>query len=194
MPAHAVIATKKKPRKARLLLRFFLISIPAFGRVNDDRGFNLDRACTGYQYDLSKELQLKVVADFGQSKVLMIISVYQVLKMPRYHGNVKSGHYTVLISTTQLKFQEASQAVCDESFQDEYKFGKQCRSCCIGSLRFQRLCIGRRYSCQWRRLTKNFRCAVYLQYGAGVTLMPVKNLYPSLMVLIMKLRKNRVKV
>lgn len=62
--------------------------------MNDDRGFNLDRAYLGYQYDLSKELQLKVVADFGQSKSVDDHQRIGLLKMPRYHGNVKSGHYT----------------------------------------------------------------------------------------------------
>ena len=76
--------------------------------MNDDRGFNLDRAYLGYQYDLSKELQLKVVADFGQSK--SVDDHQRIGFVKNAQISWKREKWTLhagLISTTQFKFQES---------------------------------------------------------------------------------------
>ena len=58
---------QKKEKKGSAIITVFSDFHTGFGRVNDDRGFDLDRAYIGYQYNLPHGLQLKAVMDFGQS-------------------------------------------------------------------------------------------------------------------------------
>lgn len=62
-----------------------------FGSVNDDRGFNLDRAYIGYQYALPHGLQLKAVLDFGQSKDVNDHQRIGYVKMHRLPGSKTAG-------------------------------------------------------------------------------------------------------
>ena len=147
--------------------------------MNDDRGFNLDRAYLGYQYDLSKELQLKVVADFGQSK--SVDDHQRIGFVKNAQISWKREKWTLhagLISTTQFKFQESfwGKRYVMKSFQDEYKFGSSADLAVSAAYDFNDyvsadviLANGEGY--------KKLQVKDGLQYGAGVTLMPVKNLF-----------------
>lgn len=108
MPAHAEDSNKEEPPKGKAIITIFSDIHSGFGHVNDDRGFNLDRAYLGYQYDLSKELQLKVVADFGQSK--SVDDHQRIGFVKNAQISWKREKWTLhagLISTTQFKFQES---------------------------------------------------------------------------------------
>ena len=127
----------------------------------------------------------------------MIISVSVLLKMPRLPGSGNGWTLNAgLITTTQFKVQEDfwGKRYVMKSFQDEYKFGSSADLGGFGSLQFNKvvsadviLANGEGY--------KKVQVKDGLQYGAGVTLTPVKSLDGTCcMVRIMKLRKNGKKV
>ena len=120
------VQSKDDQKKGSAIITIFSDFHTGFGNVNDDRGFDLDRAYIGYQYNLPHGLQLKAVMDFGQSDD---VGDYQRIG---YVKNAmiswKSGKWTLnagLISTTQFKLQEDfwGKRYVMKSFQDEYKFG-----------------------------------------------------------------------
>ena len=98
-------------KKGDAIITIFSDAHSGFGSVNDDRGFNLDRA---------------YILDFGQSKD---VNDHQRI------GYVKNAQITWkqngwtlnagLITTTQFKVQEDfwGKRYVMKSFQDEYKFG-----------------------------------------------------------------------
>lgn len=179
MPAHAEDSNKEETPKDKAIITIFSDIHSGFGHVNDDRGFNLDRAYLGYQYDLSKELQLKVVADFGQSK--SVDDHQRIGFVKNAQISWKREKWTLhagLISTTQFKFQESfwGKRYVMKSFQDEYKFGSSADLAVSAAYDFNDyvsadviLANGEGY--------KKLQVKDGLQYGAGVTLMPVKNLF-----------------
>ena len=179
MPAHAEDSNKEETPKGKAIITIFSDIHSGFGHVNDDRGFNLDRAYLGYQYDLSKELQLKVVADFGQSK--SVDDHQRIGFVKNAQISWKREKWTLhagLISTTQFKFQESfwGKRYVMKSFQDEYKFGSSADLAVSAAYDFNDyvsadviLANGEGY--------KKLQVKDGLQYGAGVTLMPVKNLF-----------------
>lgn len=179
MTAHAEDSNKEETPKGKAIITIFSDIHSGFGHVNDDRGFNLDRAYLGYQYDLSKELQLKVVADFGQSK--SVDDHQRIGFVKNAQISWKREKWTLhagLISTTQFKFQESfwGKRYVMKSFQDEYKFGSSADLAVSAAYDFNDyvsadviLANGEGY--------KKLQVKDGLQYGAGVTLMPVKNLF-----------------
>lgn len=164
--------------KGKAIITIFSDLHSGFGSVNDDRGFNLDRAYLGYQYDISPNLQIKAIADFGQSKQ---VNDYQRIG---YIKNAliswKHNKWTVnagLISTTQFKLQEDfwGKRYVMKSFQDEYKFGSSADLGINAAYRFNKhisadiiVVNGEGY--------KKVQVKDGLQYGAGITLSPVKGL------------------
>ncbi len=95
-----------------------------FGAQNDDRGFDLNRAYLGYQYDLGKGLTLKAVMDMGAATDNNDRGAYIKNAMLTW----QKGDLTLnggLISTTQFSLQEKfwGYRYMYKSFQDEYKFG-----------------------------------------------------------------------
>lgn len=186
MPAYSAEegaeSKKTDAPKGKAIITIFSDIHSGFGHVNDDRGFNLDRAYLGYQYDLPKGVQLKVVADFGQSKN---VDDYQRIGFVK-NAQVSWKHtkWTLnagLISTTQFKFQESfwGKRYIMKSFQDEYKFGSSADLAISAAYDFNNyvsadviLANGEGY--------KKLQVKDGLQYGAGVTLSPVKNLYVRL--------------
>lgn len=78
-----------------------------FGHVNDDRGFGLDRAYLGYQYNLPHGLQMKAVVDFGQSQDVGDYHRIGYIKNAQITWKQKGWTLNAgLISTTQFKLQE----------------------------------------------------------------------------------------
>lgn len=170
-------AENPEEKKGDVIITVFSDFYSGFGRVNGERGFDLDRAYIGYEYRASSELEIKAVMDFGQSR-----------QVDDYHriGFIKNAQVTWqrngwelnggLISTTQFKTQEDfwGKRYVMKSFQDEYKFGS---SADLG--------ISAAYTVNdWWLLDvivangegyKNLQTGKGLQYGAGMTFRPVES-------------------
>ncbi len=118
-----VVAQDEKPR-GQAIVRAFANFHSGFGAQNDDRGFELDRAYIGYQYDLGKGLSVRGVMDIGAKT-----DGYDHVAYVKNAGLTwKHKQWTLeagLISTTQFRLQEKlwGYRYIYKSFQDEYKFG-----------------------------------------------------------------------
>lgn len=147
-----------------------------FGHQNDDRGFMLDRAYLGYQYKLTKSLELKAVIDAGQSDD---VEDMQRLAFIKNAGLTWKHHKLTLnaglISTTQFKTQEDfwGRRYIMKSFQDEWKFGSSADAGISAKYDFANwisadaiIVNGEGY--------KKIQINDGLQYGLGVTLKPLK--------------------
>lgn len=167
---------KEETKKGSPVITIFSDFHTGFGNVNDNRGFDLDRAYIGYQYKLTKELQIRAVMDFGQSDD---VNDYQRI------GYIKNAQITWkrdgwtlnagLTSTTQFKLQEDfwGKRYVMKSFQDEYKFGSSADLAVTVAYRFNKyvsadviLANGEGY--------KKVQVKDGLQYGAGVTVTPAE--------------------
>lgn len=170
---------EEKPGKGKAIITIFSDFHTGFGSVNDDRGFDLDRAYIGYQYSLPYGLQLKAVVDFGRSD-----------DVDDYHriGYIKNAQITWergkwvlnagLISTIQFKFQEDfwGKRYVMKSFQDEYGFGSSADLAVSAACQFNEhvsadviLANGEGY--------KKIQVKDGMQYGAGVTLAPAHGFF-----------------
>ncbi len=149
-----------------------------FGAQNGTRGFALDRSYLGYQYTLKNGLEFKAVMDVGQSDDVNDYERIAYIKNAqvtwRHKGLTLSGG---LISTTQFKTQESFWGLryVMKSFQDEYKFGSSADMGISAAYRFTSwlsadviVANGEGY--------KKLQVGDGLQYGAGVTLTPLKGL------------------
>ncbi len=110
--------------KGKAIVQVFSNFHSGFGSQNDDRGFELDRAYLGYQYDLGKGLSVKGVIDMGTKTD----DNDRVAYMKNALVTWKTGDWTLnggLISTTQFNMVEKhwGYRYLYKSFQDEYKFG-----------------------------------------------------------------------
>ena len=165
-------------KKGDAIITIFSDAHSGFGSVNDDRGFNLDRAYIGYKYTLPHGLQLKAVLDFGQSKD---VNDYQRI------GYVKNAQITWkqngwtlnagLITTTQFKVQEDfwGKRYVMKSFQDEYKFGSSADLGVSVAYKFNKVVSADVIVANGEGY-KKVQVKDGLQYGAGVTLTPVEGL------------------
>lgn len=165
-----------KEKKGSAVITIFSDFHTGFGNVNDDRGFDLDRAYIGYQYKLSEELQIKAVMDFGQSDHVEDYQRIGYIKNAQITW--KRGGWTLnagLVSTTQFKTQEDfwGKRYVMKSFQDEYKFGSSADLAVSVAYKFNKyvsadviLANGEGY--------KKVQVKDGLQYGAGVTLTPAE--------------------
>ena len=169
---------QKKEKKGSAIITVFSDFHTGFGRVNDDRGFDLDRAYIGYQYNLPHGLQLKAVMDFGQSD--RVEDYQRIGYIKNAQITWKHGKWTLnagLVSTTQFKTQEDfwGKRYVMKSFQDQYKFGSSADLAVSAAYKFNDvisadviLANGEGY--------KKVQVKDGLQYGAGVTLIPVEGL------------------
>lgn len=169
---------KQDEKKGEAIITVFTNAHTGFGSVNDDRGFDLERAYIGYQYKLPHNLQLKAVLDFGQSDD--VSDYHRVGYIKNAMVTWKSNGWTLnagLISTTQFKVQESfwGKRYLMKSFQDEYKFGSSADLAVSAEYKFNKIfsadvivANGEGY--------KKVQVKDGLQYGAGLTLSPVKGL------------------
>ena len=67
IPTITFAKEKKEEKKGSAIITIYSDLHSGFGTVNNDRGFNLDRAYIGYQYKLPHNLLIKAVMDFDQS-------------------------------------------------------------------------------------------------------------------------------
>ena len=169
---------EKEEKKGSAIITIFSDIHSGFGHANHDRGFDLDRAYIGYKYKLPHNLEIKAVMDFGHFKE---ISEYQrvgfiknALATWKYKNLTLSGG---LISTTQFKTQESfwGKRYIMKSFQDEYKFGSSADLGISAEYKFNKIVAadviivnGEGY--------KKLQIDEGMQYGAGITLTPVKGL------------------
>ncbi len=110
--------------KGKAIVQVFSNFHSGFGITNDDRGFELDRAYLGYQYDLGKGLSVKGVVDMGAKTD----DNERVAYIKNALVTWKTGNWILnggLISTTQFNMVEKhwGYRYLYKSFQDEYKFG-----------------------------------------------------------------------
>lgn len=164
--------------EGKFILTTFGNLYTGFGHNNDDRGIEIERAYLGYQYKFSNGIELKTVADFGQSKNVSDMQRIGFLKNA-YIGWSKNGWkiYGGLITTTQFKTQEDfwGKRYIMKSFQDEYKMGSSADAGISVTYKFNDrisadaiVANGEGY--------KKIQFGKGLLYGLGVTLKPLEGL------------------
>ncbi len=121
--AMAQKATVENPR-GKAIIQIFGNFHSGFGSDNDDRGFDLDRAYLGYQYDLGKGLTVKGIMDMGATTDDNDRAVY----IKNAYASWKTGNLILnggLIPTTQFNTAEKfwGYRYAYKSFQDQYGFG-----------------------------------------------------------------------
>ncbi len=167
---------KREEPKGKVILQAFGNFHTGFGTQNDDRGFELDRAYLGYEYNLGNGLSLKGVMDMGAKAD----GYDRIAYLKNAQVSWKKGNWTLnggLISTTQFNMVEKfwGYRYIYKSFQDEYKFGS---SADLGvSVAYK--------PAKWVALDaiiangegyKKVQVKDGLQYGLGATFTPVKGL------------------
>lgn len=168
----------EKKGEGKVILTTFGDLHTGFGEARDDRGFTLDRAYLGYQYNFKNGLELRTVADFGKSSQVGDMQRIGFVKHA-WVGWRRNGWsvFGGLISTTQFKLQEDfwGKRYVMKSFQDEYKFGSSVDMGISAAYQFNKtisvdaiVVNGEGY--------KKIQVNDGLLYGAGVTLNPVEGL------------------
>ena len=170
----------------KAIIRIFSNFHTGFGEDRNDRGFELNRSYLGYQYNLSKDLQIKAVMDVGKSS--SVDDIHRVAFIKNAQISWKTGNLTLhggMISTTQFKVQEDfwGYRYMMMSFQDHYKWGSSADLGVSASYKLADwisadaiVVNGEGY----KKVQKNDG----LQYGLGTTIQPLKGvtirLYGSL--------------
>ncbi len=111
-------------QNGKVILQVFTNFHTGFGDQKDDRGFDLDRAYLGYQYNFGKGLSAKGVVDCGAKTD----GYDRVVYIKNAQMTWKTGGLTLnggLISTTQFNMVEKFWGLryMYKSFQDAYSFG-----------------------------------------------------------------------
>lgn len=167
--------TSEEP-KGKAIVQVFGNFHSGFGHDNNDRGFELDRSYLGYQYDLSKGLQIKGVMDIGQSDD--INDYHRIAYIKNAQISWKTGKLTLtggLISTIQFNMQEKfwGYRYIMKSFQDQYKFGSSADLGISASYKFANWLTADAIVVNgegYKKIQKNDG----LMYGLGATLTPVE--------------------
>ena len=175
--AQAQNAKVEEP-KGKAIVQVFGNFNTGFGAENDVRGFELERSYLGYEYNLGNGLSVKSVLDMGKSSDVSDNNRLAYVKNAMITW--KKDNFTFnggLISNTQFNFQEKfwGYRYIMKDFQDMYKFGHSADLGISASYKFNDfisadaiLVNGEGY----KKLQKKDG----LNYGAGVTLTPVKGL------------------
>ncbi len=178
MGANVMAQEATEEPKGKAIIQVFANAHTGFGADNDDRGFELDRSYVGYQYSLTKELQIKAVLDVGMSND--VDDYHHIAYVKNAQVTWKPGRLTLeggMISTTQFKVQEKhwGYRYIMKSFQDEYKFGSSADLGISVAYKFADwvsadaiIVNGEGY--------KKVQVKDGLQYGLGTTFTPVKGL------------------
>ena len=179
IPCKAQQNTNEEKPEGKAIIAIFTNLHSGFGHNNNDRGFELDRSYLGYQYSLPNQgLEFKAVMDVGQSDD--VNDYHRIAYIKNAQVTWKHKKMTLnggLISTTQFKTQESfwGKRYVAKSFQDEYKFGSSADLGVSLAYDFNNwiaadviVANGEGY--------KKLQVNDGLQYGAGVTLTPIKGL------------------
>ena len=167
---------KVEEPKGKAIVQVFGSFNTGFGAENDIRGFELERSYLGYEYKLGNGLSVKSVLDMGKSSDVSDNNRLAYVKNAMISW--KKGNMTLnggLISTTQFNFQEKfwGYRYIMKDFQDMYKFGSSADLGVSVAYKFASwisadaiIVNGEGY----KKIQKNDG----LNYGAGITLTPVK--------------------
>lgn len=169
---------KTEEPKGKAIVQVFGNFHSGFGAENNDRGFELERAYLGYEYDLGNGLKTKAVMDIGTSGD--VSDYHRIAYIKNAMLSWKTGSLSLnggLISTTQFNFQEKfwGYRYIMKSFQDAYKFGNSADLGLSASYQFTDwlsadaiVVNGEGY----KKIQQNDG----LNYGLGLTMTPVESL------------------
>ena len=175
--AQAQNAKVEEP-KGKAIVQVFGNFNTGFGAENDVRGFELERSYLGYEYNLGNGLSVKSVLDMGKSSDVSdnnrLAYVKNAMITWRKDNLTLNGG---LISNTQFNFQEKfwGYRYIMKDFQDMYKFGHSADLGISASYKFNDFISADAIIVNgegYKKLQKKDG----LNYGAGVTLTPVKGL------------------
>ncbi len=175
--AQAQNAKVEEP-KGKAIVQVFGNFNTGFGAENDERGFELERSYLGYEYNLGNGLSVKSVLDMGKSSDVSDNNRLAYVKNAMITW--KKDNFTLnggLISNTQFNFQEKfwGYRYIMKDFQDMYKFGHSADLGISASYKFNDFISADAIIVNgegYKKLQKKDG----LNYGAGVTLTPVKGL------------------
>jgi hypothetical protein len=175
--AQAQNAKMEEP-KGKAIVQVFGKFNTGFGAENDVRGFELERSYLGYEYNLGNGLSVKSVLDMGKSSDVSDNNRLAYVKNAMITW--KKDNFTLnggLISNTQFNFQEKfwGYRYIMKDFQDMYKFGHSADLGISASYKFNDFISADAIIVNgegYKKLQKKDG----LNYGAGVTLTPVKGL------------------
>lgn len=175
--AQAQNAKVEEP-KGKAIVQVFGNFNTGFGAENDVRGFELERSYLGYEYNLGNGLSIKSVLDMGKSSDVSDNNRLAYVKNAMITW--KKDNFTFnggLISNTQFNFQEKfwGYRYIMKDFQDMYKFGHSADLGISASYKFNDFISADAIIVNgegYKKLQKKDG----LNYGAGVTLTPVKGL------------------
>ena len=168
----------EKENKGKPIIQVFGNFHTGFGSANDNRGFELDRSYLGYQYQVNRNLEFKVVMDVGKSS--QVDDMQRIAYIKNAQVKWKTGRLTLnggLISTTAFKVQEDfwGYRYLRKVLQDQYSFGSSADLGVSADYRFAdwisadvMVANGEGY----KKIQKNDG----LQYGLGTTIRPLKGL------------------
>ena len=175
--AQAQNAKTEEP-KGKAIVQVFGNFNTGFGAENDVRGFELERSYLGYEYNLGNGLSVKSVLDIGKSSDVSDNNRLAYVKNAMITW--KKDNFTFnggLISNTQFNFQEKfwGYRYIMKDFQNMYKFGHSADLGISASYKFNDFISADAIIVNgegYKKLQKKDG----LNYGAGVTITPVKGL------------------
>ena len=169
---------KAEEQKGKAIIQVFGKFNTGIDAQNNNRGFELERSYLGYEYKLENGLSLKSVIDIGKSSDVSDNNRLAYIKNAMVSW--KKGNLTLsggIIPTAQFEFQQKfwGHRYIMSSFQDMYKFGSSADMGVWAEYKFANwisadaiVVNGEGY----KKLQKNDG----LNYGAGVTVTPLKGL------------------
>lgn len=164
--------------KGQAIIQVFGNFHTGFGSSRNDRGFELDRSYLGYQYSFGKGLSIKGVIDIGKSNA--VNDYHRIAYIKNAMINWETGKLTLnggLISTTQFNMQEKfwGYRYILKSFQDQYKFGSSADLGISASYKFNDIISADAIIVNGEGY-KKVQLNDGLQYGLGITIVPIKGL------------------
>ena len=174
----SAMAQTPEAAKGEFIIKVFSNFHTGFGSANDDRGFAMDRSYLGYQYSVGNGLSFKAVMDVGQSS--NVNDLQRIAFIKNAQVSWKKERLTLhggLISTTSFKVQEDfwGYRYMKMVLQDYYKFASSADLGLSAAYKFADWISGDVIIVNGEGY-KKLQVNDGLQYGAGLTLKPIKNL------------------
>ncbi|MBQ2374278.1 MAG: hypothetical protein II299_04130 [Alistipes sp.] len=174
----SAIAQTPDTAKGEFIIKVFSNFHTGFGAANNDRGFAMDRSYFGYQYSVGNGLSFKAVMDVGQSS--NVNDLQRIAFIKNAQVSWKKERLTLhggLISTTSFKVQEDfwGYRYMKMVLQDYYKFASSADLGLSAAYKFADWISGDVIVVNGEGY-KKLQVNDGLQYGAGLTIKPIKNL------------------
>ena len=174
----SAIAQTPDTAKGEFIIKVFSNFHTGFGAANNDRGFAMDRSYFGYQYSVGNGLSFKAVMDVGQSS--NVNDLQRIAFIKNAQVSWKKERLTLhggLISTTSFKVQEDfwGYRYMKMVLQDYYKFASSADLGLSAAYKFADWISGDVIVVNGEGY-KKLQVNDGLQYGAGLTVKPIKNL------------------